>query len=87
MPIRCIIQFAEMIIQQMSTGEVFKNASLILSTAKVLRAKVQTPLDTKLIEKGIFEPRLREAAIIKTVQETVDIMKSQAILGKSTLYF
>ena len=85
MPIRCIISFAEMIIAQVSSGEVFKNASLIVSTAKVLRAKVQTPLDTKLIEKGIFEPRLREAALIKTVSETVEIMKSQAVLGRSTL--
>ena len=59
MPIRCIILFAQKILQLTSESETGKNAGLILSTAKVLRAKVQTPLDKNLIENGFFEPRLR----------------------------
>jgi hypothetical protein len=85
MPIRCIILFAQKVLQQISDLETKKNVSLILSTAKVLRAKVQTPLDQNLIEKGFFEPRLREAALVRTVRETVDIMQSQAKLSKSKL--
>ena len=58
MPIRCIILFAQKVLRQTAESETKKNAELILSTAKVLRAKVQTPLDKNLIENGFFEPRL-----------------------------
>jgi len=54
--------------------EIKKNLGLILSVAKILRAKVQSPLDQNLIEKGFFEPRLREAALVRTVKETIEIM-------------
>lgn len=46
---------------------------------------MQTPLDKNLIENGFFEPRLREADLLRTVRETVEIMQSQANLSKSKL--
>jgi hypothetical protein len=75
-PIRCIIQFAEKILREVSDPDVKKSLKLLLSTAKILKAKIQNPLDQNLIEKGFFESRVREAALLRTVRETISIMQS-----------
>jgi hypothetical protein len=63
-PIRCIIQFAEKILLEVSDPDVKKSLKLLLSTAKILKAKIQNPLDQNLIEKGFFESQVREAALL-----------------------
>jgi hypothetical protein len=57
-PIRCIIHFAQEILNNPELAGSHEAATMIKNTGKLLLAQIQGLLDHSLIESGRFEPAL-----------------------------
>ena len=57
-PLKCIIEFAHMLIKELQNSPLRRIAELVLSTSKLLLSEVKTLLDKIMIEKNLFVPEL-----------------------------
>ena len=57
-PLKCIIEFALILIKELQNSPLRRVAELVLSTSKLLLSEVKTLLDKNMIEKNIFVPDL-----------------------------
>lgn len=55
-PLKCIIEFAQMLIKELQSSPLRRVAELVLSTSKLLLSEVKSLLDRNMIEKNLFTP-------------------------------
>ena len=73
-PLKCIIEFAQMLIKELQNSPQRRIAELVLSTTKLLHSEVQTLLDKNMLERNIFVPDYGTHSLIKTVSEAIEIL-------------
>jgi signal transduction histidine kinase len=73
-PIRSIIAFAQILLEQVTDTDAIHKLQLILNCSQILFAQVKLLLDQNLIDGNHFVPNLTQTALGDLVMKTIDIL-------------
>jgi signal transduction histidine kinase len=73
-PTRCIILFAEKLLEVLKGTKNEQDANLIVTTAYLLLNQLSMLLDKSLIENNRFSPSLKSEDLLKIVDQAIQIL-------------
>lgn len=84
-PLRCIVNFAQVLERELKHSPRQKEAQLISMTAKLLLAEVKMLLDKNLMENNRFEADYAHHPLNRVVADIIELLRFQASLKQVRL--